>query len=211
MRIAVIGGGNVGGGLGRICAAAGHEVCVGSREPHGPRSVALTERLGPNVAVLSIEEAAAAAEIVLLAVPWSAAEGTVKRADLAGKVLIDTTNPMGPGLELAVGHTTSAAERIAGWVPEARVVKAFNIVGAEHLSDPRLGGQALTMLICGDDQEAKTAVGSLAEEIGFEVVDAGPLTCARLLEPLAVLWIRLAVVEGLGRDIGFKLLRGKSR
>lgn len=210
MRIAVIGAGNVGGRLGQLWAANGHEVVIGVREPRGPGSGDLAERLGPKVAVLSIEEACAAAETVLLAVPWEAAEEVVKRVDLAGKVVIDTTNPIAAGLELAIGHTASAAELIAGWAPGARVVKAFNTVGAEHLSHPRLDGLALTMLICGDDREAKTTVKGLAEEIGFEVVDAGPLSSARLLEPLAMLWIRLALVEGLGRDIGFKLLRRES-
>lgn len=210
MRIAVIGAGNVGGSLGRLWAAGGHEVLIGSREPDGPRAGAASERLGSGVPVLSIPDACAAAETVLLAVPWASAERVVKEADLSGKVLIDATNPIGAGLELAVGHDTSAAELIAGWAPGSRVVKAFNTVGAEHLSNPRLAGQALTMLICGDDERAKGAVRRLAEEIGFEVVDAGPLSCARLLEPVAMLWIRLALVEGFGREIGFKLLRGGS-
>jgi predicted dinucleotide-binding enzyme len=115
---------------------------------------------------------------------------------------------LNPGLQgLALGHTTSAAEAIAQWAQGARVVKAFNSTGANNMLDPNYGGQAASMLICGDDAAAKKVVLDLASELGFDAIDAGALSTARDLEPLAMLWIRLAYVQGLGRNIAFKLLR----
>ena len=86
-------------------------------------------------------------------------------------------------------------------------MKAFNTIGAENMLNPQFGSMIASMLICGDDPGAKSIVSKLAEEIGFEAIDAGPLSNARLLEPFALLWIYLAVKQGLGRNIAFKLLR----
>ncbi len=127
--------------------------------------------------------------------------------NLTGKVVVDATNPFGPDGGLAVGHTTSAGELVASWAPGARVVKAFNSTGAGNMSDSNYGGVRLTMFICGDDPGAKQAVAGLAEELGFEAVDAGLLAVARYLEPLAGLWVTLAYRLGLGPDIAFALLR----
>ena len=86
-------------------------------------------------------------------------------------------------------------------------VKAFNTTGAENMADPNYNGLAATMFICGDDELGKGATAQLAEELGFEVIDAGTLAAARHLENLALLWIHLARVTGLGRDVAFRLLR----
>jgi len=146
---------------------------------------------------------------VVLATPWAAAREAVKAAgDLSGKILIDATNPLKPDLSgLALGHTTSAGEEVARWATGARVVKAFNTTGARNMADPRLGGQSASMFLCGDDAAAKKTVAGLAEALGFEPVDAGPLAQARLLEPLAMLWISMAYAFGHGPNIAFKLLR----
>jgi predicted dinucleotide-binding enzyme len=125
---------------------------------------------------------------------------------LTGKVLIDCTNPIGPNFTSAVGPTTSGAETVARWAEGARVVKAFNTTGFNVMEQPGFGAEAASMFICGDDAAAKSDVTALAEQLGFEVVDCGPLANARLLENLALLWISLAR-QGLGRDIAFKLLR----
>ena len=90
----------------------------------------------------------------------------------------------------------------------ARVVRAFNTIGAQHMTDPRFGDQRATMFLCGNDLAAKQAVSTLAPDLGFEPVDTGPLTQARLLEPLAMLWISMAYAYGgQGPKIAFKLLR----
>ena len=127
--------------------------------------------------------------------------------DWTGRVLIDCTNPITPDMRLAVGTTTSAAEQIAGWAQGAYVVKAFNTTGWNNMVDPIYHGERITMFICGDNAESKGIVVGLAEDLGFEVVDAGDLTVARYLEPLAMLWIDLAIGQKLGRDVAFKLVR----
>jgi len=108
---------------------------------------------------------------------------------------------------LAVGHTTSGGEEVAGWAAGARVVKAFNTIGAVHMAQPTFRTERASMFLCGDDAAAKGTVSGLARELGFDPVDAGPLAQARLLEPLAMLWISMALVHGHGPNIAFKLLR----
>ncbi len=207
MRIAIIGVGNVGGNLGRLWAARGHEISFGVRDVHAEKVQALLKEAGPTASARIVADAVVGAEVVVLAVPWDVAEDVVRGTDLRGKILVDATNPIAAGLELATDHTTCGAELVARWAPDARVVKAFNTIGADNLGNPTFGDQHASMFICGDEPEAKRIVQSLSEELGFEAVDAGPLANARLLEPMAVLWIRLALAEGFGRDIAFKLLR----
>jgi predicted dinucleotide-binding enzyme len=96
---------------------------------------------------------------------------------------------------------------VASWARGAHVVKAFNTVGANIMSNPRFGQVAPVLFYCGDDAGAKKTVHGLVAELGFDAVDAGPLTQARLLEPFALLWISLAYGAGLGREIAFQLLR----
>jgi NADPH-dependent F420 reductase len=207
MRIAIIGVGNVGGNLGRLWGAGGHEITFGVRNAQADKVQVLLKETGPTASARSVADAVAAADVVVLAIPWDVAEDVVRGTDLRGKILVDATNPIAPGLELATDHTTSGSELVATWAPDARVVKAFNTIGANNLENPAFGDQHATMFVCGDDPEAKSVVQTLSEELGFEAVDAGPLANARLLEPMAMLWIRLALAEGFGRDIAFKLLR----
>ena len=154
-------------------------------------------------------QAAALAEVVVLATPWDATEAVVDSlGDLSGKILVDCTNPLTADLSgLAVGADTSGGEEVGRWAAGARVVKAFNTTGSGNMADAGYGGEQLAMLIAGDDAEAKAVVAGLAEELGFEAIDAGPLARSRQLEQLAVLWIALAYQQGLGMDFGFALLR----
>ena len=209
MRIAIIGAGNVGGTLGKRWAAKDHEVAFGVRRPNDANVQALLTAAGKGARAASVKDAVTGAEVVVLATPWSAAEAALKEAgDLGGKVVVDATNPLKTDRSgLAIGHSTSAAEQVAGWAAGARVVKAFNTIGAAHMADPRFGTQRASMFICGDDASAKATVARLAGELGFDPVDCGPLAQARLLEPLAMLWISLAYAYGAGPNIGFALLR----
>jgi len=208
MNIAIIGTGSVGRALGRRWAGAGHALIFGSRHPQSDDVKALVQSIGDRGCAAPPDEAAASAEVIALAVPWGAAQSTVEGlGDLRGKLLIDCTNPLAAGLKPAVSGDTSGAEQIARWAPGARVVKAFNTTGANNMEDPTYAGTPLTMFLCGDDADAKATVTGLAEDLGFEAVDAGPLVRARLLEPMALLWIQLAMTEGFGREIGFKLLK----
>jgi 8-hydroxy-5-deazaflavin:NADPH oxidoreductase len=209
MKIGIIGAGNVGGTLGTAWAGVGHEVVFGVRDPRDERAQPLARGTGGRARVAGVREAAGAAEVVLVATPFGAAREAIESAGpLTGKVVIDATNPLTPDFSrLTIGHTTSAAEQVAGWAPGARVVKAFNTIGAQHMAHPVFGGQRASLFLCGDEAAAKQTVAALGEALGFEPVDCGPLTQARLLEPLAMLWISLANAYGQGPDIAFRLLR----
>lgn len=208
MSIGILGAGSVGGTLGTRWAQAGHQVVFGVRDPAAEKVRDLLQRAGPNATAASPREAAAQGEVLLLAVPWGAVEDALERAgEVSGKVLLDATNPLDEELGLTHGHSTSGGERVARLAKGARVVKIFNSTGFNNMADPDYGGQAATMFYCGDDADAKAVARRLADELGFEAVDAGGLAMARTLEPLALLWIRLAYAQGMGREIAFKMLR----
>lgn len=209
MKIGILGTGNVGSILGTRWTRKGHQVVFGSRDPNSTKVRKVLSGAGPNASAASPKEAVAAADVVVLATPWDAAQDAIdSTGDLTGKILIDCTNPLKPDLTgLAIGHSTSAAETVAGWAKGARVVKAFNTTGAGNMANPIYDGQKASMFICSNDTEARSVVAELAKDLDFDVVDCGPLTAARYLEPLAMLWIHLAFSQGLGREIAFKLLK----
>lgn len=189
MNIAIIGTGNVGSALAKGLKKAGHDVVTAGKDPDEVRS------------------ASNDAQTIFLAVPFAAVENVVATAGpkWSGKTVVDVTNALTDDMEWALGYTTSGAEELQKQVPDAKVVKAFNGVFAQHMSTGQLNGQKLTTFIAGDDEAAKKHVTDLAQGIGFDVVDAGPLQNARLLEPLGFLNIQLGYVLGLGTDIGFHL------
>ena len=209
MKIAIIGSGSVGVALAQGWAKAGHEIIFGVRDPQAQKVAELVSQIGPRARADGVTQAAAIGEVVVLATPWDAAQEVLKAAgDLTGKIVVDCTNPLAPGLAgLTLGQSTSAGEQVAAWAKGARVIKAFNTTGANNLVDPRYGGESTVMIICGDDPEAKSVVMGLGKELGFEMVVAGGITNARLLEPFAMLWIHLAYKAGLGRNFAFKLVR----
>jgi 8-hydroxy-5-deazaflavin:NADPH oxidoreductase len=210
MKIGILGAGNMGATLGRLWAELGHDVFFGLRDPKSAKAQAALSAVGSRARSGSAIDAAAFGEVVLVAVPWESAQQVIAAVapQLTGKVLIDCTNPIKPDLSgLVIGHSTSAAEEISRWAPTARVVKAFNTVGASTLHDAKYGDHSASVFVCGDDPTAKNLVTRLAEGIGFDVIDAGPLTEARYLEPLALLWIHLAIRGKFGSKIAVKLLR----
>ena len=209
MNLAIIGTGNVGAALGTRWAQGGHRVVFGTRDPASEKARELLKAAGENASAATAGEAAAGAEVVVLATPWTATEAIVgSLGDLTGKIVVDCTNPLTPDLSgLLVGPGTSGGEEVARWAAGVRVVKAFNTTGSGNMVDPAYGGENLAMFLCGDDAEAKAAVAGLTEELGFEAVDAGPLARSRQHEQLAVLWIALAYQQGMGLDFGFALLR----
>ena len=209
MTIGIIGSGNVGGTLGIRWAKAGHDIVFGTRDPQANDIKQLVTQAGGEARAATLQEAARAGEVLLLAMPWNATQPVLEGlGNLAGKTLIDATNPLLADLSgLDAGTTTSGAEKVAAWSRGAKVVKAFNTVGANIMANPSFGVDRPVLFYCGDDAKAKQTTKQLAEEIGFEALDAGPLTQARLIEPFALLWISLALKYGYGRDIAFKLLR----
>jgi predicted dinucleotide-binding enzyme len=156
VRIGIIGAGNVGSALGRGWSARGHAVTFGVRQPSDARVQAAVEAAGGRARAATIREATADAEVVVLATPWPATRDAIQAAgNLSGRVLIDATNPLTDDFSaLVLGHTTSGGEEVARWAPGVRVVKAFNTIGAQHMTDPRVGGERATMFLCGDDAEA---------------------------------------------------------
>jgi len=209
LKIAILGAGNVGGALGRIWAAAGHEITFGVPNPGSPRVAEALAPLHGKGAAATNAEAARAADVLVLSVPWPAAKAAIEAAgSLHGKILVDCTNPLAADLSgLLIGLTTSGAEQVANWAPQARVVKAFNTIGAGNFGNAQFGAQRADGYYCGDDAAAKSVVARLTQEVGMDPVDAGPLRNARLLEPLALLWIDLAVNQRQGPNHAFKLLR----
>ena len=207
MSLTILGAGNVGMALGRAFTQRGDSVCFGVPEPARYRAAVAT--LGPRASVGPVDEAVEAADTVILAVPYAALAAIARtRADWGGRILVDATNPLAPGLAgLALGTTTSGAETLASLPAGARVVKAFNTTGAENLGDTHFPGGMPFMPVCGDDADARQHVLALATRIGFEAVDLGPLVAARWLEPFAMTWIHMALRQGLGRRFAFGLLR----
>ena len=207
MKIGIIGTGRLGSALGKIWAEKGHMIMFGSRDPQNAKKLA--NSTGSNASGGTYEEAAKFGVVVILAVPWSGAKESIKTAgDLDGKIIVDSTTTAAPHLGgTLIGVTPSAAEKVAKWAVGAKVIKAVHTIGVESLNKLQFGSQQASLFICGDSLEAKSIVRTLGEDIGFEVIDAGPLTNARLTEPLAMLWIELAYKQGMGTDIAFKLLR----
>ena len=208
MRIAIIGAGSVGGALARGWARSGHDITFGVRDPGADRRAGLLTTTGARAAAPA--EASSAAEVVVLALPWGGAEAAVRGlGDLTGKVVIDCMNPLvmrdgALGLDPTVAG--SGGETVAGWVPGARVVKTLNQVGAEVMADASGFVHPPAMFLAGDDAEAKAVAAGLLGDLGFEPLDAGDLRKARLLEPLAMVWINQALFRGKGRDWAFAAL-----
>lgn len=202
MKVAIIGAGNVGRALGGAWSTA-HDVTYGVPAPDDPKY--------DGLAVASNADAAQPADVVALCTPWQATERAVADCgDLTGKVLVDCTNPLTPDFSaLELGHTTSGAELVAAWAPGARVCKAMNQIGAPMMDHPRVSGTPV-MFVCGDDTDAKRVNTQLVSDLGFETVDAGDLTLARLLEPYALLWIHLALRRGFGTGFAVGLLKEES-
>ena len=205
MNIVIIGAGNVGRALAVGWKRAHHAVALAVRDP---------ERVDPHeakregVPLVPARNAAQRGDVIVVAVPWDAVPAAIEGVGrLDGKIVIDATNPLTEDFTLALGHGDSAGEAVARLAKGAHVVKAFNTTGANNMRDSRYPGGRLAMPIAGDDLAAKQTVMTLAADLGFEPVDVGPLTMSRYLEPLAMVWIKLAIAQGRGTDFGFALLQ----
>jgi predicted dinucleotide-binding enzyme len=204
MRLGIIGAGHVGGTLGRLWEAQGHDVRFGVRDPGATSGGGL-----PHDRTGTVADVADFGDVIVLAIPWeAAANALVAAGPLSGKTVIDCINPVLPDLSgLALGTTTSAGEEIAKLIPKAKVVKCFNTLGATNFANPAFNGEKASMLFCGDDAGAKLIVSELGNQLGFDMVDAGPLAQARWLEAMAILWISMAHKYGGSQRSAFRLLR----
>ena len=190
MKIGIIGNGNVGSALQAGLSRGGHEVRAVGRD------------------AAAVREAGEFGEVVILAVPFGEIDNALRELGdtVNGKIVVDATNALTPDMNLAVGLTTSGAEELQKKAPGAKVVKAFNTAFAHTMNGGRIGDDQLAGLVAADDAEAKATVLSLAKDLGFDPIDAGPLASARQLEPLALLNIKLGFVQGYGPNSGFKFV-----
>jgi predicted dinucleotide-binding enzyme len=218
MKTGILGSGDVGRRLGDGFIELGHMVKIGTRDPSKGEVVQWVSNHGGEEGKSSagtFTEAASFGEMIVIATSWDGTSNAIKMADptnFAGKIVIDVTNPLdfskGMPPKLAVGYSDSAGETVQRLIPEAKVVKAFNIVGNPHFVHPDFpNGGPPTMFICGNDEEAKKVVkDNILTKFGWETVDIGGIDEARLLEPIAFLWITYYFRTGTGNH-AFKLLR----
>jgi predicted dinucleotide-binding enzyme len=204
--VGIVGVGNVGRALGERLAEVGIRVRFGARGEKDRAPLAAIVSRGSNASITSVEDASRA-PVVFVAVPSSALDAAIAgMGPLDGTIVVDCTNPVGPGITLASPPEGSNAARIARLAPRARVVKGWNGFGAEFHRDPRLGATAADVLLASDDAEAKRALTELGTRAGFSMLDVGPLANAHLCEAQALLWVYLAMKGGKGREVAWKLL-----
>ena len=204
MKVAIIGAGNVGKALGASITRAGHEVTITAKHPDHARDAA--REIGAQSAA-SPAEAISNADVVILAVPFVGAADEVSREirdGVAGKTVIDVTNPMMPDYSGLATEGSSAAEEFQKQLPAANVVKAFNTIFATNQANP---SPAIDGYVAGDHEGAKRQVISLVESMGFTPVDVGPLKTARYLEGMAVINIGLNAQNGWDWTSTWKLER----
>jgi NADPH-dependent F420 reductase len=210
MKIACIGSGNVGYALADRFVRVGHDVVIGARDSS---SASVKAAVGKNsrLKVDSLREAVQGAEVIVLAVPFNSLVSAVQglEASLAGKIVVDCTNPVGPGITHALESDTSGTEQLAKLLPQSHVVKAFSIYGFENFSSTSYPAYDVkpAMLLCGEDAAAKLVVTDLCSQLGWEPVDVGGIDQALHLEHMALLWIKMARVAGKGPDFVWAMLR----
>ena len=214
-NVGVLGTGVVGQRLAAGFRGRGHEVRIGSRDPDKPELREWLAGEGAGIDAGTFAEAAAMGELVVLAVLGDAAEQVIADAgpeSFAGKVVIDAMNPLdfsgGFPPKLSISGEDSLGERVQRALPEAKVVKAFNIIGNPYFVDPSFSEGRPTMLIAGDDADAKRTVTDLLADFGWsDVVDLGGIEGSRELEAICIAWVKIGGSRGAW-DHGFKLLVG---
>jgi len=196
MKIGILGAGKVGGALGRAWAKHGHEVMFSSRDPQSERMQDLVTSAGETAQAGTVQETVAFGDLIVIAIPWGGAleDAMSQIDDWSGKIVMDTTNRFGSG-----GSPGKEIKAMVG-VP---TVKAFNTIGFEQMENPVFDNT--TMTVCGDD-DAKTAIAPLVADLGFDMVDAGSIDNAHLLEAMAQLWVYL-MRSGDGHKIAWQLLK----
>lgn len=201
MKIGIIGSGGVAQALGTGLIAKGHQVMMGSRDPAKPAS--WVEKSGSAARAGTFAEAAQFGEIIFVATKGTATEQALQLANpenFSGKVVVDVTNPLKMNSEkqmiLAPLPDGSLGETVQRVLASARVVKTLNTVNCAHMVHPKFPGGQPQMFLCGNDSVAKAVVGELLRSFGWEPIDVGKIDAARILEPLSLLGIRLALASG---------------
>jgi predicted dinucleotide-binding enzyme len=212
--VAILGTGNVGTALAKGFVQMGLRVVFGTRDANGAKAKEAIAAV-PGATAAPLDKAAQTGDFVVIAVPFSSVQQTLQAAgpgNLAGKLVIDTTNPLDFSTgapQWALGFSDSAGETVQRLLPAAKVVKAFNTIGAGLMVHPKLPDGTPDMLIAGNDESAKRDVWRILEAFGWRrPVDMGDMTAARLLEPLAMAWISYGVRNNNWAH-GFSLLGQK--
>jgi 8-hydroxy-5-deazaflavin:NADPH oxidoreductase len=214
-RVGVLGRGEVGRRLARGFQSRGHEVMIGTRDPGKPELHEWLSGEGRGVQAGTLAETAAHGELLVLAVLGNAAEQAIAEAgpdNFSGKVVIDAMNPLdfsvGFPPRLSITGEDSLGERVQRVLPEAKVVKAFNTIGSPYFVDPDFSQGAPTMLIAGDDEEAKRTAADVLADFGWsDTIDIGGIEGSRELEAICIAWVKIGGARGAW-DHGFKLLVG---
>jgi 8-hydroxy-5-deazaflavin:NADPH oxidoreductase len=202
MTIAIIGTGNVGAALAMAWAGAGHSIKLGVRNTRQFKGQELIRH--ESIEALNISEAVKAAGVILIAIPPQVVPQLIEQlGDLAGKIIIDATNAI-----REKPNPFPTAFHAFRQKTKAQIVKCFNTTGFENMKDPSYGDTKLDLFMAGNDREAKHIARALALDAGFaECYDFGGDERVELLEQFALAWINLAIFQGHGRGIGFKLIR----
>jgi predicted dinucleotide-binding enzyme len=211
MKIGILGTGDVGRALGTGFVKHGHEVKIGSREAGNEKAEAWKQETGDKALTGTFADAAAFGEIVIVSTLWTGTENALRLAghdNFKGKTVIDTINPLdfSTGAPRLAVSGTSAGEEMQKWLPDAHVVKAFNIVGKAHMVDPQFPGGPPDMFIAGNDAGAKETVSGILKDFGWDVVDLGGIESSRYLESMAMVWI-LHYFQTKNGNHAFKFLR----
>lgn len=203
MKIAIIGSGNVGGALAQQWVKAGHTVIVGAQFPLSEKNIELAAKIGED-RFASISNAVKQCDVILIATPPAAIFEILEQVgDVAKKVVIDATNSImkNPEPYKTVYHCIADKAK-------AEVVKCFNTTGFENMLNPIYSGEAIDMFMAGDSEKAKTVATQLALDAGFgSCIDFGKSDKVELLEKFALSWINLAIMQGHGRNMAFKVVR----
>jgi len=208
MKIGIIGAGNMGVAMGKLWAAAGHEIRVAfSRDATTLQKAAAT--IGRSATVADTGEIARVSDIIVLAIPWSASADALRAlGDVRGKIVWTIINPFKPDFSgLEFGTTTCAGEEIAKIAVGAKIVEGLPLF-ADILasSTRRFDGERASVFYCGDDVAAKALVGELLADLDVDAVDVGPLTSGRYIEPAMMMLMRIQFAPGASGQYAFRLL-----
>jgi 8-hydroxy-5-deazaflavin:NADPH oxidoreductase len=215
MKIAMLGTGLVAVALAKGFVSRGHAVTFGTRDINGATTQSALSAI-PGTQAASYAEAARIADLAVLATSWTGARNALQlanSANLAGKVVIDVTNPLdyaGGKPALAIAFPDSAGKQIQAWLPDAHVVKAFNIISATRMVDPAFADGAPDMFIAGNEAAAKATVTDIIRSFGWRsAIDMGGIEKSYLLEAIAMTWIDYGVTRNHWTH-GFSLLGAKA-
>lgn len=204
MKAGILGSGAVGQYLSKGFAKYGYQVMMGTRNPDDPKIIEWLSGSDEKVKAGTFSQTSEFGDILVLATLWTGTESAINLAgkeNFKEKILIDATNPLdfsrGLPPSLYIGHTDSGGEQVQRWLPDTRVVKAFNIVGHANMVDPEFPEGKPDMFICGNDAGAKKEVTKILNTFGWPfVTDIGDISGARELESLCILWVKYAIISG---------------